>query len=210
MGERDLLEGRAGQVDRPFGTEQPKVHAFFHAIKAGCGRWQVLNQAQHPNDRRRVDVEPVGLVVEGDVAPHHRNPQRLTGLRHPLHRLPELPHHLWFLRVAKVEVVDDGEGFGSDHCHIERCFVHEPGGTAPWVEIAHATVAVGGQRQTTVCSLDPQQRRVMTRTYDSVEEEHVVVLLVHPRLRPELWLGQHLQKRGCDGGLGDELDRVPP
>ena len=57
---------------------------------------------------------------------------------------------------------------------------------------------------------DSQQGGVMTGPDDSVEEEHVVVLLVDPRLRPELRLGQHLQQRSRDRRLGNELDGVAP
>ena len=35
MGESDLLEGRAGQVDRPFRAEEPKVHPVFDPVEAG-------------------------------------------------------------------------------------------------------------------------------------------------------------------------------
>ena len=133
-----------------------------------------------PTTGSRVDVESVGLVVERDVAADHRNTEGLARLGQPFDRLPELPHHLGFLRVAEVEVVDDGEGLGSHHRHIEGGLVHKTGRSPPGIQIAQAAVAIGGQGQAPTGPFDSQQSGVMTGPDDGVEEEHVVVLLVDP------------------------------
>ena len=81
------------------------------ASTRGAGRSpiEVVDEAEHADDRRRVDVVARGLVVEADVAADDRDAERPARLGHAVDRLGELPHHLGMLGVAEVEAVDERE-----------------------------------------------------------------------------------------------------
>ena len=65
----------------------------------------VVDHAEHADDRRREDRRGAGLVVEADVAAGDRNAKRRTAVGETADRLTELPHHRRVLRRAEVEAV---------------------------------------------------------------------------------------------------------
>ena len=106
---------------------------------------QVLQVPHHPDHGGRVDAHSLGVVVEGDVAAHHRDTEGQTGLAHPLHGLGELPEDLGLLGIAEVEAVGHRDRRGSDGDHVAGGFADGDGGAPPRVEGRVASVAVGGE-----------------------------------------------------------------
>ena len=96
----ELGPGRAEHDDR--------VARGAGAAAGGASR-ELVDQPEHADDRRRVDVGAARLVVEGDVAADHRDAERFARLAHAFDDLGELPHHLGVLGIAEVEAVHERE-----------------------------------------------------------------------------------------------------
>ena len=130
---------------------------------------------------------PARLVVEADVAAHHRQAEGAARLGHPVDGLRELPHHLGVLRVAEVQAVDERERPRPDAGQVEHRLGHHPRRAGPRVDRAPPVVAVGGQGQRPAGVLagdgvlEAQHGGVAAGPDDGVEEELVVVLRATPR-----------------------------
>ena len=88
----------------PRGADQrDRVALAREAQPAGARR--VGQLADHADDRRRVDRPLAALVVERDVAAHHRHAERAAGVAEPGHGARELPRDVRLLGVAEVQAV---------------------------------------------------------------------------------------------------------
>ena len=187
----------------------------------------VLQQPHHGHRRRGVDGRPVGLVVEADVAAHHRNLQGQAGFAHAEDRLGELPHHLFPFRVAEVQAVREPQRRRAHAGQVPGRFHHRGHAARVGVQVAIPAVAVHGQGESPGASLDADHGRVRTRGQHRVAAHVVVVLAVdgfpggevgglqEPLQRPGHVLG--LRQRGrvqalylvlaCGPGRGAVMDR---
>jgi len=87
LGAGELLTGRAEQED-----------LLAACLEAGRRALRdVVDHAEHGDDRRRQDRGLAGLVVEAHVAAGDRDAELETGVLEPAARLGELPHHVGVL-----------------------------------------------------------------------------------------------------------------
>ena len=158
----------------------------------------VVHQADHPDHRRREHRLAFGLVVERDVARHHRRLQGRAGVRDPQARLLELPHDLRALRVAEVQAVGDRERLASDARDVARRFRHGVRRAETRIEVAPAGVAPDGNRHSAVALAgEPHHRCIALAGPDGgPDADHVIVLAVHPLLGSHGWGGEHRLQRG--------------
>src|SRR5512140_439830 len=75
---------------------------------------QILDLAEHADDRRGVDRSIGVLVVETDVTPCYRGLKSPAGIGDASDRFPELPEDLRFIGVTEVQAVRDGDWLGAD------------------------------------------------------------------------------------------------
>ena len=172
---------------------------------AGRRGAQVVDQAEHADDRRRVDVGAARRVVEGDVAADHRDPERFARLAHPVDHLGELPHHLGVLRVAEVEAVHERERPRAGARDVARRFEHHEPRADARVEVAEARLAVGRERERLGRALHAQHRGVGARAGDRREEQLVVVLARHPRLVGDRRRREQREQLAAEVGAEREL-----
>src|SRR5207247_4958356 len=83
-----------------------------------------LQDSHHADRWRRIDGPPFRLVVEGDIARHHRRAERVAGVADPSNALRELPHDLRPFRRADVEAVGDGHRPSTADGDVPRGFGH--------------------------------------------------------------------------------------
>ena len=117
-----LLELGARQrgAERPEQRDLIPLRAERDAGRVG-GIGQLPDHADH---RRGVDRAPAALVVERDVAAHHRHAERLAGGGETLDRARELPGDVRLLRVAEVEAVREPERLGADAGEVGGALEH--------------------------------------------------------------------------------------
>ena len=163
-------------------------------------RWravEAIDEAEHADDRRRVDVVARGLVVEADVAADYGDAERATRLTHAVDGLAQLPHDRGMFGVAEVQTVDQRDRARADTSQIEHRFTDDSRRAAARIDRTPAMVAVGREREraTRVVTgggvFEPQHRGVATRALDRVQEQHVVVLGENP-----CRVGEHRQQIG--------------
>src|SRR5260370_1323495 len=79
------------------------------ALEGACCRFGEVGAEALPADGGRgQDRAAIGLVVERDVARHHREVEGLAGVGDAADRAHELAHDLRPLGVAEIEIVGDG------------------------------------------------------------------------------------------------------
>ena len=184
---------RPVQGERPVrGRPRPHQHDRVAAGPAQPGRGGVdrVDEAQHAEHRRGVDVGSAALVVEADVAPDHRERQGAAGLGQPVDALRELPHHLGVLGVPEVEAVHDGRRCRTDAGQVGDGLGQGEGGARPRVERAGAWVGIGRERDAPgrggqTRARQPQERGVVAGARHGVQEQLVVVLAVDPAGRAQ-------------------------
>ena len=72
--------------------------------------FRIIDQADHGNDRGRVNGALPMLIVETDVSSHHRNVEERTGVGQTLHAFLEHMIGLGLVRVGEVQVVGYRQG----------------------------------------------------------------------------------------------------
>ena len=73
---------------------------------------EVLDQADHPHHRGRVDSLTVIFVVQGNVPGDDRGIKDPAGICHPLDGLVQLPEDFRVVRVTVVKAVSNRQWFG--------------------------------------------------------------------------------------------------
>ncbi len=166
-------------VSRPEQVHQVAGRAKAHADPVT----NVVDDAQHADDRSRIDRAAVGLVVKAHVAGYHRRGEYATGLGHAANRLLQLEIHLRFFRVAEVQAVGHGDRFGSGADDVARGFGNGDRAASVRVEEAETAVAVCRECDAAMGALQPQHRRVaISGSHDGVCHHLVVILAVDPAL----------------------------
>ena len=146
------------------------------------GLADVLDEADDPQDGRRVDGQAFGVVVEADVAARDRDAERPAGLGQAGDGLFELAHDLGLLGIAEVQAVGDADRPGPDAGQVPAGFGHGDPGPCPRIEPGVEGVAVQGHGQGLLRALDPEHGRVGAGQEDRVHLDHVVVLAEDPFL----------------------------
>src|SRR5207248_3987730 len=100
----------------------------------------VVDDADHPDHRGRVDGAALGVVVEADIAADDRQVERATGVGEPAGGLLQLPVDLRLVRVAEVQAVGDGDRPGAGGDDVASRFGDRDLGTQVGVELAVAAV----------------------------------------------------------------------
>src|SRR5699024_2503560 len=124
--------GGAEQVDR--------LARFPPAARGRAG--DVVEDAEHADDRSRVDGHPAGLVVQGHIAAGDGDAHVLAGTGQRLDSLGELPHDLRVLGGAEVEAVGDRTRDGPGSGDIAVGLGQGQLCAAGRIEVAVATVGV--------------------------------------------------------------------
>ena len=103
-----LPEPAVGAAD-----QQDRLVLGLERQRRGFG--EIVQQSDAADRRRRQDAaaqffsRKSGLVVERDIAGHHREVERAAGFRDALQAADELAHDFRPLRIAEIEIVGDGE-----------------------------------------------------------------------------------------------------
>ena len=158
----------------------------------------VRHEPDAPDDGRRRNRPPVGLVVERHVARDDRNPERLRRLGDPLDRLGQLPADLGLLRVAEVEAVGQRERLAAGAGDVARRAEHR---RAPGLARVAAAERRPVERDREPAPRRPQlqHRRVEPRPAHGAREDELVVLPVDPLLRLEVdRVDLGARPRGCE------------
>ena len=181
----ELGKGLTQQVDEEPRTGEARPHE----------EPVVLDEPEHPDDRRGPDRGPARLVVEAHVPPGHGGSEAPAGIRHPPDRLGELPHHLGPLGVAEVQAIRDGQGRCPHHRHVACGFGHRVRCTEVGIEVPEPAAAVAGERQGPQRPLDADHRGIAARTSHRGALHQLVVLLERPLLRRHVRRGQDGEER---------------
>ena len=169
----ELGAGRAEQHHPRARAGEPDRHPAPH----------VVQHAEHPHHRGRVDGHLPGLVVEAHVAAGHRGAEPGAAVGEAPHRLGELPHDGRVLRRPEVQAVGDGDRAGAGGRHVPVRLGQRELGARVRVEQAVPPVAVGGERHPEAGQLvDPDHARVLRHREHGVAAHVPVVLLGHPGL----------------------------
>ena len=141
----------------------------------------VVDQADAADDRRRVDRPAVGLVVEGDVARDDGNAERLTGARHALDGLGELPGDLRLLRVSEVEAVGQRERAAAGTGDVARGLEDGERAAGTGIEKGEPAGAVERHGDAPERGAQLQHGRVEAGPSHRSRLDELVVLAVDPR-----------------------------
>ena len=186
----------------------PEQHDGVAGGPGQPGRRRVhgVDEAEHAEHRRGVDVGAPALVVEADVAADDREREGAAGLGHAVDALGELPHDLGVLGVPEVQAVHDGGRRRPDTGQVGDALGEHERGAAPRVERAGPRVRVRRERHAAVRRGQPgagqaEQRGVGARPGHRVEEELVVVLAVDPARRAQ-------QRQQVGGAVGRRRRRA--
>ncbi len=176
------------------------------ASRAAGGRVaQLVDEAEHTRHRGRMDVVVARRVVEADVAPDDREPERLARFAHALDDFGELPHHFGVLGIAEVEAVHERDGTGAGARDVARRFEHCEAAAGARIETAETRLAVGRHRERLLRSLHAQHGRVGAGTRHRVQEQLVVVLARHPGLVGDRRRGEQREQLAGEVGARGEL-----
>ena len=144
------------------------------------GQRRVVQQADHADHRRRMDRPAEVLVVEGDVARHHRQAERLAGQRHALDRLGQLVADLAASRGCRSSGSSSSRRAARPcrrRCGPPRDDAHP---AAPRVERTCAGRCRRGDRDRARRGRQPHHRGVAARPQDRARADQLIVLPRHP------------------------------
>ena len=111
----------------------------------------IVKDAEHADHGRRVDGFAEGFVVEADVAAGDGRAEGGAGFGEAVDSFAELPHHLGLFRAAEIEAIRGGDRPRAAAGHIARGFGDRVHGANARIQLAPATIAVGGERQRAFC-----------------------------------------------------------
>ena len=148
----------------------------------GDAAGDVVDHAEHGDDRRRVDRHVAGLVVERDVAAGDGDAELEASVAQALDGLGELPHDLGVLGGAEVQAVADAHGLRAGDGDVAVRLGERELRALARVELRVATVGVGRDRDAEARLLVDAHHAGVVGVAERGVAEHVVVVLVgHPR-----------------------------
>src|SRR6266478_884630 len=149
----------------------------------------VVENAEDADDGRGIDRFAERLVVEADVSAGDGRAEGGAGFSDAVNHLGKLPHHFGFFRTAEVEAIRGGDGARAARGDVASGFSDGVHRADARIQLAPATVAIGGKRKRTLYDarlriLDAYNRCVaVARACQSVCSHGRVVLLGDPALR---------------------------
>src|SRR5690242_2506597 len=150
---------------------------FALGLEAQGGHFpQIRQEADTANGRRWQDRLPVGLVVERDIARNDREVEHPAGFANALDGLDECAHDLGPLRVAKVEVVSDGDRIGADGREVTPAFGDRLLSALERVGLDIARRDVGRNGETLGTSFDANDAGITAGDLRRVRLDQVVIL----------------------------------
>ena len=102
----------------------------------------IFQNANHPDHRRRINPLSQSLVIQAHIAAGDGSAQRFTGLAYAVDHLRELPHDLWFFRIAEVQAVGSGNRSRAGAGDITRGFSDGVHGSQFGIEPTPESVAI--------------------------------------------------------------------
>ena len=210
--------GRAGELGRGDPEKVDVLAGILPARRDAAG--DVVDDAEHTDDRRREDGGVAGLVVEADVAAGHGDAELEARVGEAVDGLPELPHDLGVLGAAEVQAVGDGGRHSARDGDVAVRLGEGELCAGVGVELAVAAVAVGRDRKAeTRLLVDADHARIVGERQGRVAHDVVVVLIGDPRGVGEVGAAEEglelLLEHGGVVGAGEgggrvELQRVDP
>src|SRR6202012_1237471 len=119
-GTKILLRIPANAIDS---REEKNVLAGALEIRRHSLRY-ILNNPNNPQHRSRINPLPLSLVVQRNITPGNRSPQRITSLGNPIDRRRKLRHNLRLLRIPKVQTVRSRHRSRPRTSHLPRRLGH--------------------------------------------------------------------------------------
>ena len=180
--------------------QQDRLVLGLERQRRGFG--EIVQQSDAADRRRRQDAaaqffsRKSGLVVERDIAGHHREVERAAGFRDALQAADELAHDFRPLRIAEIEIVGDGERPPADRGDIAPGLRHRRHAALIGIGLAITRGDVDRQRQSLRPVLHPHHCRIAARTLQGIAENDVIVLLPNPAFRAKLGRRDQLFQRG--------------
>jgi hypothetical protein len=183
---------RAGQLRPRLAQHQQHIAVVGEAHRHALA--DVLDQAEHADDRGGMDGRRAGGVVEADVAARDRDAQFGTAVGEPAYRLGELPHHRRILRRAEVQAVGDGDRGRAGDGHVAVRLGQRQLRALVRVEPRVPAVSVDRQGDAQMRLLvDPDDAGVLGLGEHGVAQHVPVVLLGDPGLVAEIRRRDHPQ-----------------
>ena len=185
---------RAGELLAGLPEQQHPVAGGREA--RGGARGDVLDHAEHRDDRRRQDRGLAGLVVEADVAAGDRDAELEAGVLEAAAGLGELPHHGRVLGRAEVEAVADRHRRRPARRDVAVGLREGELRAGVRVEAGEPAVAVGGDRDPEVGLVVDADHPAVARLGEHGVALHVAVVLVgDPRLVAQVGARDQTQQR---------------
>ncbi len=149
----------------------------------GSATFEIVDDPNAADRRRRQNGLAVGLVVERDVAADHREAELAAGFGHALDGAHDLAHDLRPLRVAEIEVVSHRKRACADRREVAPRFGHRL--LAAFVRIGFdvARRDIAGHRQRALGAVEAHNRRVAAAVGQRVAHDVAVVLFPNPAFR---------------------------
>ena len=157
----------------------------------------IVQNANNPQHRRRINSFALGLVVERNIAAGDRCPQCRAGLSNSVDRRRKLRHDLRLLGIAEVQTIRRRHRRRAGHRNLACGFGHGVHRTQFRIEITPSPIAVECHGQTALMMqsagpLDAHHAGFATRPEHGIGLHHRVVLLVNPALRADIGTRQQL------------------
>ncbi|OIQ79797.1 hypothetical protein GALL_384550 [mine drainage metagenome] len=166
-----------------------------------CRAGDVVDHAEDPDDRRRMDrgvdlPRLAGAVVQRDVPAGDRDAEGLAGVRETLDGLHELPHRVRVLGRAEVQAVGDRERARARGGDVAVRLGEGELGAGVRVELGPAAVRVGRERDAEPGGLvDADHAAVVRLGQARVALHEPVVLVGDPGLRGQVRRAEQAQQR---------------
>ena len=165
------------------------------AKSGGATPRDIIDDAHHADDDRGIDARATGVVVEADVAAHHRDVQCPARVADAVDGVVQVPPDVGVLGIGEIEAIGDRGRFracGDDIASRLADGDHRPLAS---IECRVARVAVGGERQPERGAVDADQRGVAAREDHRRVADLVVVAAVHGLAAAEVGAAQQREER---------------
>src|SRR6516164_8452184 len=69
----------------------------------------IVNQSNHRDCWRRIDDAKRALIIQRNISARDRRSERAASFGHAFNSFTQLPKIFWFVRVAEVQAIRDGQ-----------------------------------------------------------------------------------------------------
>ena len=164
-------------------------------------RWATIERidhAEHANHWGGVDVSALRFVIKTDVSANDWCIESHASFGHAVDRFGQLPHDFGVFGIAEVQTIHDCQGTSTNAREIQQRFSNRKRRALTRINRTPAMVAVGGERNAATGvgargrMLQTKNCSIATGTFNSVEEQLMVVLREHPTR-----IGKEFEQFGC-------------